>query len=757
MKAYGLRIGKYEAPCIIMALCLLVCGCSGIERVPDAPIVHNQAYDIWPDSIDLHNGVILRAFGDSMLQVRVEGNVLRCIRVPSPASRSAYAFESEYPVLDALFRYESSIPDSVSVRFLQPYEIYLNPLAAHSGMERLGERVKNGFIVPVEPGRYSWPVVNDNHAWLLAACELFKVSGNRRWLETIATVAANVVGEDCRVARSTVTGLFHGIPRYLASASDIFPSWMGPSDLFGVHSFGMNAGYWCALNSLNSITSGMARKNERSRLPELPVDADSLRHLINREFWMPNTGMYSGMLYGAPPGGLPLQSSDNLAQALAVMAGMPGQHMADAIMEKTPVTPAGIAPFTPAPGSGAGTMPTSALTGSAWAIAAARAGNGEVYQIALGGLLHSMAHALLDSSRSMAPFRGTLTGVVVRGFFGMDFAFDGIYFMPSVPEGVPGEKKLTGLRYRKSILDITLHGTGSAISSFTIDGENADPFVPSHLEGRHAVDIVLDGAAVGGSVTVDDEVTALPAAPVVEWTSDLTATILPPGAGDMSGKRGNGACVQAGVPVEYGNFVYLNGVLTDDMITHSYRLYNAAKATSVQIVSVRDNRYASFSSKPHLYVPKGMQSIIHLANVARVGTRIVQDKHVAARFVESDRHKNRVLNFEYDAPREGFYLVDVHYISGLGIVNSRRRTALRTLTVNGSLGGFFVMPQLSPKSWDKDMGAGWQTLASYSNALKVHLHAGRNTMQLKFYQPSPVYVDPTANTILADFIRIVEL
>ena len=51
----------------------------------------------------------------------------------------------------------------------------------------------------------------------------------------------------------------------------------------------------------------------------------------------------------------------------------------------------------------------------------------------------------------------------------------------------------------------------------------------------------------------------------------------------------------------------------------------------------------------------------------------------------------------------------------------------------------------------------WQTLTSFSNPLRVSLRKGVNTLELRLYQPSPVYIDPAANTILADFIRIIPL
>ncbi|MDE5979436.1 MAG: hypothetical protein K2G84_05310, partial [Muribaculaceae bacterium] len=75
------------------------------------PIAHNAAYDIWPDSIDLHDGVVLRAMSDSLMQVRVSGNVLDTITAaPLPPDRMT--FKSAAPLLDFLYRLEASTPPS---------------------------------------------------------------------------------------------------------------------------------------------------------------------------------------------------------------------------------------------------------------------------------------------------------------------------------------------------------------------------------------------------------------------------------------------------------------------------------------------------------------------------------------------------------------------------------------------------------------------------------------------------------------------
>ena len=91
---------------------------------------------------------------------------------------------------------------------------------------------------------------------------------------------------------------------------------------------------------------------------------------------------------------------------------------------------------------------------------------------------------------------------------------------------------------------------------------------------------------------------------------------------------------------------------------------------------------------------------------------------------------------------------------GLGIVNPHRRTALRRLKANNVEAGILVFPQFSPAWWNRDTGTDWQLPSTYSSQLTIELPAGSNRLELVYFQPSPVYIDPLANTLLFDAVRI---
>ena len=203
------------------------------------------------------------------------------------------------------------------------------------------------------------------------------------------------------------------------------------------------------------------------------------------------------------------------------------------------------------------------------------------------------------------------------------------------------------------------------------------------------------------------------------------------------------------------NYIYVNGVVTETTSGGTFTAPHSDNLLSIQVASMQSGSGMSVATAPHVIAPEGAVVRLPFTSIAKGGTRIISDKKTAARFVESNRWKNRVLPFRVTVESDGEYLIDIHYLQGLGIVNSRRRTAVRRLDVNSSPVGILVFPQLSSAA-----GAGtgnsneWQSLTSYTNPLRAPLHKGENLIELRYWQPSPVFVSPDANVILADSIRL---
>lgn len=711
------------------------------ERPRDvAPIAHTEAFDIWPDSIDLHEGVILRAVSDSVMQVRVDGNILDTIHA-GEARPGRMRFKSTYPLLDFLYRLEASQPSAGRYLPLTPYEIYLNPLQNDSSRIILERRLKNNVVIPSETRRFGWPAINSNAEWLLAASELAVAREDTHWEKSVRHTARLVLESDNRLSRNPATGLFYGVPRYMASGHGIFPQWMEASDIFQQSTLAVNVAYGAAMANLS-------------------IPADSLADALKNLMWIPNMGYFSATAYGVPTSPLALQSTDNLSQAIAVISGIIPDAMADAIIRKTPVNQTGVSLYQPLlpPASGdiREEIPATLLQ-TAWAVACARRGNEAAYAEATGMLFAAEGKRLLGYRHELPAFRSTFTTFITRGLLGMTFSKEGARFIPYVPETLPGEKNISGLKYRNATLDIQMNGTGKVISTFTIDGTPTEPFIPANLDGRHKIAITLAGATTDpGSVTVRNGYDMAPLPPVAEWTSSREATLRPGklpatlAAHTLTGNQ------REMISQESGDcrLVYINGILQEEIFRDTYKLYDARKLAVVQFTALVNSEFSGFSSKPHLYLPPEKRHTIYAGSIARSGTKILEDKTIASKFVESNRFHNRNISFDFDAPESGKYLVEVHYANGLGVVNTQRKTALRSLRVNGREEGIFIFPQMSAASLPKNGNESWQKMNGWSNILTANLKKGTNRMELRYYQPSPVCSDPNSNVVLFDLVRL---
>ncbi len=81
--------------------------------------------------------------------------------------------------------------------------------------------------------------------------------------------------------------------------------------------------------------------------------------------------------------------------------------------------------------------------------------------------------------------------MVLRGLFGIDLTEEGMRFAPVVPDGL-GPVRLFNLGYRGAVIDIEVRGSGSRVTSLTINGRPAS-LLPAEAAGRQRILIELAG------------------------------------------------------------------------------------------------------------------------------------------------------------------------------------------------------------------------------------------------------------------------
>ncbi len=676
---------------------------------------------------------------DSVAAIRRGGKVVAEIRLGQVPARIP-SFESADPLLPFLYRLEATT-DTITGKWrpYTPYALFINPLPTERSAEILSAATRNGIPVPPELARYSWPVVRGNAQWLMAAAETAMAGDDERWARQAFSAARQIFELDTRMALNRGRGLFEGVPRYLANPKSLFPAWMGPVDIYQTLTLAENAAYYTALSKLEQIA--VARNRELG----IAYQSAALKEAINRELWNPRTGRYGAAMYGNTAYPVKLQASDNAAQAVAILGGAASEAMAASIAADTPVGPYGAPVLDPkwTDDSVAPAEFPQLLQATLWMAAMGAAGNETAYSASVAALIAGRARALLDieAGKATHPELGVvkpIAALVLRGFLGARFAPEGMYFSPAVPPELPSDKIVRGLRYRGAVLNITITGTGRALATFTLDGKPASPFIPADLNGTHDITITLAGAAADpGTITAIEAPAILPAAPLADWRSDYKAIITQPGDNNYDAFE-----------------IYINGTLEQVSISPEYTAEPPRRLTAAQFATTASEGVPGFANEPHIIMPPGWETIIKASDNAKSGTRLISDRKTASNVVESNRWKNRSVSFNFDAPAKGRYLVDVRYSGGLGIVNPHRRALLRRLKVNNVEAGILVFPQFSPAWWNRETASGWQLPSTYSSQLAVELSKGTNKLELAYFQPSPVYIDPLANTLLFDIVRI---
>jgi len=530
---------------------ILLCSCDGGKEMSSQTIVQNDSFTLtgdsiiedsivaWvPDSRDRIESNMSLSRLDSLYgnidssDVRfAQGSVWRK-RTTRPHGMPTYS--SKQPLIDVLYDLSiDRIADGIdkngyfsnSHNYSRLYcAIYLSLacLKPQQAMATLRSVVDKDSIIMQREGQ--WPVVSDHVGWATASWEVYKITGDRKWLAYSYHVIEKTLNINRQVLIDHRTGLVHG-----AGYTSSMPlgsrrmTWMGYNDLFACMSLGNNILTGNAYAILSDMGDELGIENEYHK------DAQRIKDAINQHLWNEERGFYSSFLYGmAIPQQAPL--TDNTSQAMCVLWGIADDDRAEYLIEQTPVSNYGVNVTYPAstPIEPYLTNASWATTQALWNLAAAYTGNENALRRGMGALYRAQA---LYQSRGIhiqginineLGTGASNASMVLRVLMGMNFKPEGIEFAPIVPQGMPGDKTLSGLAYRKAVLNITVKGVGNDIKSMTDNGKPLEsPFLPNDVEGKHDIVITLaEGHSATNKVTIHHNEIILPPTPTVEWTRD---------------------------------------------------------------------------------------------------------------------------------------------------------------------------------------------------------------------------------------------
>ncbi|NBC16133.1 MAG: glycogen debranching protein [Bacteroidetes bacterium] len=581
----------------------------------------------------------------------------------------------------------------------------------------------------------SWPISTDRMTWALAAWELYVVTGDADWVQTAYDVIRRSAEADLVTAREAETGLFYGESSFLDWREQTYPRWMDPKDIYQSQALGTNVVHYATYRILADMAEALGEPSARwDRI------ADEVQDGLNTYLWQPDAGTYGQYRYGRLFPSLSPRA-ETLGAALAVLYGAATPEQRERILASVPQVPYGvpcIAPQIPGipPYHNDGIWP---FVVAYWTWAGAEGGNTAVVEHGMASIYRAAALFLTNKENMVArtgDFEGTQVNsdrqlwsvagnlaTVYRVLFGMRFSPDGLQFEPFVPEAYAGPHTLTGVTYRDAVLDITVDGFGSEVTSATLDGEPLEaPFLPADLQGRHTLVLTLDGEVPASHATMRP-VQFTPPMPIAEQEG-----------GELRWSPVEDAAAYA---------IHRNGERIAVTTDTSFALPEARSLSAYQMQALGTDGLASFLSAPLRVAPE--EAVLTVQPDGELEQHY--EGYTGEGYVTLSTARTTPVTVTVEIAEAGTYALDARYANGEGPVNTDNKAAIRTLLVDGERAGTLVFPQRGDGAWT-DWGS--------TNALRLTLTPGRHTFTLDL-RASDENMNRSVNRALLDHLRLVPM
>lgn len=606
---------------------------------------------------------------------------------------------------------------------------YMQPEAAMISLRKKVDA--KGRIVQDTGSGGAWPISSDRMVWALAAWEIYKVTGDKNWLEYAYPIVKRSFEDDFKTIYTKggvdMPELVNGETSFIDWREQSYPKWMQTADIYRSQAMNTNVVHAAGLDILAEMASALGYKKDAEKYA---VRSEELARNINDVFYMPDKGYYAMYVYGREN---PILNprAETLGESLAILYDIASPEQALSITERTPVTKYGAAIFFPQIAD----MPSyhnNALwpfVGSYWALANAKAGNEEGTLQAIGAVVRPAAlfatnkenfnldngdiFTELNSSNMLWSLSGNLA-LTNRILFGIHFEPDGIHFAPVVPRALAEKRRLSNFPYRGATLNISVEGFGNKVKELTLNGKKLNPeaIIPAkQLKGVCDINIVMaDNEMNSNKVNMVANVKA-PITPIARIEPD-------PAAGNY---------VLSWQPIEYiGEYkVIKNGKEIARTRTTTFPVDEG----EWQVAGISAEGVESFASEPLHFGPitaiqiPGETSAMVSEEISYLPTDSLAGYHGAG-FFETD-HLKATVTIPVKVDKEGTYSLRVRYANGNGPVNTENKCAIRSVLVNGSKQGTLVLPQRGVANWN-DWG--------YSNTVLLRLPAGQSELTITLLQ-----------------------
>lgn len=586
----------------------------------------------------------------------------------------------------------------------------------------------------------AWPISTDRMIWAVAAWEIYKVTGQRSWLETIYPIIKNSIDDDLKVAWDENTGLMKGESSFLDWREQTYPRWMEPIDIYESKNLATNALYYQSL-ILASKMAGLMNDFESEKT--YAYIAGLLKKGMNDLLWIPSKQYYGQFLYGKTDQILSPRS-EALGEALSVLFNVADLTKQKKMIAKVPVVDFGVPCLFPQSGD----IPpyhNNAIwpfVQSFWLLAAAQTGH-EL------SVLHSMASIYrasalfltnkenfvadngdwagtqINSSNMLWSLSGNIA-LVHKVMFGIYFEENYLRFSPFIPKSWSSHRLLHNFKYRESVLNIEIQGYGNIIDAFYLDGKKQQrPIIPSNLTGLHDVKVVMaNNKLESNSINLIKNQFA-PVTPLTQLNQGVLSWMA---TGDNSYYK----IFKNGEYWKWTDQTFISIPFNEEGV--------------YQVVAQNQEGIESFASAPLELSDLGKKTIYEVEDFVEAST-LPYRGYSGEGFVEINHQINRTIDLMIEIDEEGDYLIDWRYSNGNGPINTENKCAIRTLFVNEKRIGAYVFPQRGINEWSQ-----W----GISNSFKVHLMKGSQFFKLTFL-PENENMNGQTNQAMIDYLRIRKL
>ena len=626
------------------------------------------------------------------------------------------------------------------------YSIILSmaALQPEASMISLMRKVNSeGQIIQDTGSGGAWPISTDRMIWVLAAYEIYKVTGDRKWLEKVYPIAQRSIAKDDANVVSP-RGLIKGETSFIDWREQSYPRWMQTADIAESEAMGTNVLYAAALKAMGEMATDLGKKKEAQAYFER---SQNLAQAIEDTFAVPGEGFWSMYTYGRDNKILNPRA-ETLGSALAILYDVASPERIKAMSESHPQTPFGAPVFYPQ-------IPdipnyhNNALwpfVASYWTLAQAKAGNEKGVTEGFGSIVRPAAlfatnkenlnldngdiFTELNSSNMLWSLSGNLA-LTQQILFGIHFEKDGLRIEPFVPEAFAGTRTLSNFPYRGAKLDITVEGYGNRVALLSLNGKSLKPgeTIPARmLKGNCSIQVVMDNEPIPEMA--------------LNRVDNKKAPLTPTAWIEEGSLRWN--------PIEYiAEYIVLrNGSEVARTRRTSWPLDSEGEW---QIIGVAADGTPGFASEP-----RSNRSFFNVKPQSLTTAMLSDEVSYPAQsaitgfsgegFAELAQ-SSAPIEFSFSVPADGMYSLGLVYANGNGPVNTENKAAIRTLMVDGAKAGTVVMPQRGVANWD-DWGI--------SNGIPVELKAGKHSVSL-LYLPENSNMNISTNHALVDALVVTSL